>query len=248
MTLLKDQVALVTGGSRGIGRAACVELAKEGATVLINYVGNEAAAAETLKLVEDAGGKGHVMRFDVADADAVNEAFATIKKEHGGLAILVNNAGISKDGLTLRFKDEDWAKTLDTNLNGSFYCARAAVKLMSKARHGRIINITSVVGEAGNAGQIAYASAKAGMIGMTKTLAKEFASRTITCNAIAPGFIQTDMTDSLTDAQKEAAMDAIPLKSMGTGEDIANAVVFLASDKARYITGQVLGINGGMYM
>lgn len=248
MSLLQGQIALVTGGSRGIGRAASIELAKEGAIVLINYVGNEVAAKETQELVHEVGGTCHLMRFDVSDHVAVDAAFDTIKKDHGGLSILVNNAGVSKDGLMLRFKNEDWAKTIDTNLNGAFYCARAAVKLMSKARHGRIINISSVVGEAGNAGQVAYSAAKAGMIGMTKTLAKEFASRTITVNAISPGFIETDMTNALTDAQKEAALAAIPLKSMGTAFDIANAIVFLASDKARYITGQVIGINGGMYM
>lgn len=245
----EGKIAMVTGGSRGIGRAIAVELARGGATVAINYVGNEEAANAAAKAVEEAGGKApRVMKFDVSDAEAVDAAFAEIKAELGGLQILVNNAGISRDGLLLRFKNDDWDKTLQTNLSGSFYCARAAAKLMTKQRWGRIINISSVVGEAGNAGQVAYASAKAGVIGLTKTLAQELASRTITVNAVTPGFIETDMTDALTDAQKEAAMAHIPLKSMGSADDIAHAVAFLASEDARYITGQVLGVNGGMYM
>ena len=243
------KVALVTGASRGIGRAIAVELARGGATVALNYVGNEAAAKEAAAEVEAVSGTAPlVLKFDVSDSDAVDAAFATVKETLSGLHILVNNAGISRDGLLLRFKNEDWSQTLNTNLNGTFYCARAAAKLMTKQRWGRIINISSVVGEAGNAGQVAYSAAKAGVIGLTKTLAQELASRTITVNAVTPGFIETDMTDALTDAQKEAAMAHIPLKSMGRAEDIAAAVGFLASENARYITGQVLGVNGGMYM
>lgn len=246
---LKDKVAVVTGGSRGIGRGICIELAKLGAKVVINYAGNEVAAKETARLVLEAGGPEPViMGFDVSDAAAVDKAFDEVKTKLGGCHILVNNAGISKDGLLLRFKDDDWNKTLQTNLFGSFACARAASKLMTKQRWGRIINISSVVGESGNAGQVAYAAAKAGMIGLTKTLAQELASRNITVNAVTPGFIETDMTGALTDEQKKVIVDEIPLKSVGTVADVANAVAFLATDKARYITGHVLSVNGGMYM
>ncbi len=246
---LKDKVAVVTGGSRGIGRAICIELARLGARVVVNFAGNEAAAQETARLIVEAGGSEPLIKgFDVSDAAAVDKAFDEIKATLGGVHILVNNAGISKDGLLLRFKDDDWNKTLQTNLFGSFACARAAAKLMTKQRWGRIINITSVVGEGGNAGQVAYASAKAGLVGLTKTLAQELASRTITVNAVSPGFIETDMTANLSDELKKMMLDQIPLKSVGTATDVANAVAFLATDKARYITGHVLSVNGGMYM
>jgi 3-oxoacyl-[acyl-carrier protein] reductase len=246
---LSEKIALVTGASRGIGRAIACALADEGARVVINYAGNEAAAKETATLCAQRNGPAPVlMRFDVADSEAVDAALTKIKEDLGGLHVLVNNAGITKDMLLLRFKNEDWDKVLATNLSGAFYCARAAAKLMTKQRWGRIINISSVVGEAGNAGQVAYASAKAGMLGLTKSLARELASRSITVNAVTPGFIATDMTDGLTDDQKKLILEAIPLKEMGTPEDVANAVRFLATDDARYITGQVLGVNGGMYM
>jgi len=246
---LTDKIAVVTGGSRGIGRAICVELAKLGARVVINYAGNEAAAKETARLIVEAGGVApEIMCFDVSDAAAVDKAFDEVKTRIGGCHILVNNAGISKDGLLLRFKDDDWNKTLQTNLFGAFACTRAASKLMTKQRWGRIINISSVVGESGNAGQVAYAAAKAGMIGMTKTLAQELASRSITVNAVTPGFIETDMTAALTDEQKKSIVEQIPLKAIGSAQDIANAVAFLATDRARYITGHVLSVNGGMYM
>jgi 3-oxoacyl-[acyl-carrier protein] reductase len=246
---LTDKIAVVTGGSRGIGRSICVELAKLGARVVINYAGNEAAAKETARLIVEAGGvEPEIMCFDVSDAAAVDKAFDEVKTRIGGCHILVNNAGISKDGLLLRFKDDDWNKTLQTNLFGAFACTRAASKLMTKQRWGRIINISSVVGESGNAGQVAYAAAKAGMIGMTKTLAQELASRSITVNAVTPGFIETDMTAALTDEQKKNIVEQIPLKSIGSAQDIANAVAFLATDRARYITGHVLSVNGGMYM
>ncbi len=246
---LSDKVAVVTGGSRGIGRAICVELARLGAKVVVNYAGNEAAAQETARLIVDAGGAEPLLKaFDVSDAAAVDKAFDEVKAALGGVHILVNNAGVSKDGLLLRFKDDDWNKTLQTNLFGSFACARAASKLMTKQRWGRIINISSVVGESGNAGQVAYASAKAGLIGMTKTLAQELASRTITVNAVTPGYIETDMTAGLSDDVKKGMLDEIPLKSAGTAADVAHAVAFLATDRARYITGHVLSVNGGMYM
>jgi 3-oxoacyl-[acyl-carrier protein] reductase len=246
---LIDKVAVVTGASRGIGRAVAQQLAARGATVVINYAGNEAAANDTAAAIVAAGGKQPlVMKFDVSDRVAVDAAFDDIKAKLGTVHILVNNAGISRDGLLLRFKDDDWAITLQTNLTGSFYCARAVAKLMTKNRWGRIINISSVVGESGNAGQVAYASAKAGMIGMTKTLAQELASRTITVNAVAPGFIETDMTSALTDDQKKAVLEQVPLGSVGTAADVAHAVAFLASEEARYITGHVLSVNGGMYM
>ena len=248
--LLKDKVAVVTGGSRGIGRAICVALAKEGARVVVNYAGNEAAANETARLIKEVEGAAEpvIMGFDVADAAAVDKAFDEVKAKLGGLHVLVNNAGISKDGLLLRFKDDDWNKTLNTNLFGAFACARAASKLMTKQRWGRIINISSVNGESGNAGQVAYAAAKAGMIGMTKTLAQELASRSITVNCVTPGFIATDMTAALNDDQKKAILEQIPLKEIGSADDVAHAVAFLATDRARYITGHVLSVNGGMYM
>lgn len=249
MGQLTDKIALVTGGSRGIGRAIAVAFAKEGAKVVVNYAGNEAAANETARLITEAGGAEPVLkRFDVADREAVDKAFDEIKAELGGLHILVNNAGISKDGLLLRFKDDDWQKTLDTNLTGAFYCARAAAKLMTRQRYGRIINMSSVVGEAGNAGQVAYSAAKAGLLGLTKTLAQELASRTITVNAITPGYVETDMTAALPEGAHEHMLARIPLKSAGTPEDIAHAALFLASDGARYITGHALAVNGGMYM
>jgi 3-oxoacyl-[acyl-carrier protein] reductase len=244
---LAGKVALVTGGSRGIGRAICQKLAKKGAKVYVNYAGNEAAANETVTSITDAGGQAVPLKFDVANKDAVDAAFDQVKAE-GGLHVLVNNAGISKDGLLLRFKDDDWAQTIATNLTGSFHCARAGAKLMTKQRWGRIINISSVVGESGNAGQVAYASAKAGLIGLTKTLAQELASRSITVNAVTPGFIDTDMTAALNEEQRKAILAQIPLDSMGTADDVAHAVAFLATDKARYITGHVLAVNGGMYM
>ena len=249
MGQLNDKTALVTGASRGIGRAIAVELAREGARVIINYAGNEAAAQETARLVKEVGGAEPIlMKFDVSSQEQVDAAFDEIKTKHGGLHVLVNNAGISKDGLLLRFKQDDWLQTLGTNLTGAFHCARAGAKLMTKQRWGRIINISSVVGESGNAGQVAYAAAKAGLLGLTKTLAQELASRSITVNAVTPGFIDTDMTGALTDEQKARIKEQIPLGDVGKPEDVAHAVAFLATDKARYITGHVLSVNGGMYM
>jgi 3-oxoacyl-[acyl-carrier protein] reductase len=245
---LLNQVALVTGGSRGIGRAVCVELARQGAYVAINYRGGEDAANETLRICTEIGGQGEVCQFDVADSAAVTKYVDDLVARKGKLDILVNNAGISRDGLFVRMKDEDLQQTIATNLNGSFYAARIAAKYMMKARQGRIVNMSSVVGQAGNAGQASYVSSKAAVIGLTKSLALELASRNICVNAIAPGFIETDMTGALSEKQKTEHLGHIPLGSFGTPEDIAHAVVFLVSPGARYITGQVLGINGGMYM
>jgi 3-oxoacyl-[acyl-carrier protein] reductase len=248
MVETKRKIALVTGASRGIGRAIAVALARQGAYVLINYSSSPEAAQETLNEVRDVGGDGEVLKFAVQDSQAVENAFDGIKSRHGQLDILVNNAGISRDGLVLRMKDEEWLATLGVNLNGAFYCSRAAARLMLKAKSGRIINISSVVGEMGNAGQVPYVSSKAGLLGLTKALAKELASRSITVNAITPGFIETDMTAALDDKVRGEHMKAIPLGRYGKADEVANLTAFLASDAASYITGQVIGINGGMYM
>ncbi len=248
MSETKRRVALVTGASRGIGRSIAVGLAKHGAFVIVNYSSSPDAAKETLSAIREAGGDGELMQFPVQDSAAVEKAFDEIKAKHGQLDILVNNAGISRDGLLLRMKDEDWTQTLSVNLQGAFFCGRAAAKLMLKSRWGRIINISSVVGEMGNAGQVPYVSSKAGLIGMTKAMAKELASRNITVNAVAPGFIETDMTSALDEKVRAEHMKAIPLGRYGQAEEVAQLVAFLASDSAAYITGQTVGINGGMYM
>ncbi len=246
---LANKVALVTGGSRGIGRAIALALAKEGAHVVVNYAGNQAAAEETAKLITDVGGiSPMLLQFDVAQASQVDEGFAKIKEQLGTVHILVNNAGISKDGLLLRYKDDDWMQTINTNLSGTFYCARAAAKLMIKNRWGRIVNISSVVGETGNAGQVSYSAAKAGVLGMTKTLARELASRAITVNAVTPGYIETDMNSYFSDEIKKKMLEEIPLGHAGNADDIAAAVAFLVSEEARYITGHTLAVNGGMHM
>jgi 3-oxoacyl-[acyl-carrier protein] reductase len=247
---LEGRVALVTGGSRGIGRAICVGLAHRGAKVIVNYAGREDAARETASLVEAAGAKAAIAQFDVANGEQVTESIKAIGKDHGGLDILVNNAGVAINGLLLRFKDEQWDKVLDTNLAGAFHTARAAASLLLRAKeHGRIVNITSVVGESGNGGQVAYAASKAGLIGLTMTLAKELASRGVTCNAVSPGFIETDMTaEHLPEAQRAALLQQIPLSRIGSADDVAHAVAFLAGPEAAYITGQVLRVNGGMLM
>lgn len=243
---LSGKVALVTGGSRGIGRAVCVALAKAGARVIVNYAGNEAAAAETLKLVREAGSDGELLRFDVSDPEAVDAAIADAAKRHEGLHILVNNAGIAIDQLLIRIKPEELEKTMAVNVGGALWCSKAAIRLMMRKRYGRVINLTSIVGEAGNAGQAVYSASKAGIIGLTKTLAREYASRGVTVNAVAPGFIETDMTSSLPDKVKEDAIAQTPLGRMGSPEDIAHAVLYLASEEAGFITGHVLRVNGGM--
>ena len=246
--LLTDKTAVVTGGSRGIGRAIAVALAAEGAKVAVIYAGNAAAAEETLSLIKEQGGEAVAMQCDVADDAAVSDMINAVKEQFGSVDILVNNAGITRDGLLMRMKEGDWQAVLDTNLTGVFHCTKAVTKLMMKQRSGAIINITSVVGQTGNAGQANYAAAKAGMIGFTKSVAKELASRGIRVNAVAPGIIDTDMTAVLSDAVKEDMLKSIPLGRVAQPEEVAKAVVFLASDNASYITGQVLNVDGGMVM
>lgn len=246
--LLTDKTAVVTGGSRGIGRAIAVSLAAEGAKVAVIYAGNAAAAEETLSLIKEQGGEAVAMQCDVADDAAVSDMINAVKEQFGSVDILVNNAGITRDGLLMRMKEGDWQAVLDTNLTGVFHCTKAVTKLMMKQRSGAIINITSVVGQTGNAGQANYAAAKAGMIGFTKSVAKELASRGIRVNAVAPGCIDTDMTAVLSSAVKEDMLKSIPLGRVAQPEEVAKAVVFLASDNASYITGQVLNVDGGMVM
>ena len=246
--LLDGKTALVTGASRGIGRAIALRLAAEGARVAINYAGNVKAAEEVKAAIEAAGGTAILCQADISDSAAVEAMVADVVKEFGAIDILVNNAGITRDTLLMRMKDEDFAKVLDTNLKGVFYCTKAVSKLMMKKRSGRIVNMASVVGLVGNAGQTNYAAAKAGVIGFSKSAAKELASRGITVNVVAPGFIGTDMTAVLPEAVKEKTLAGIPLGKMGEPEDVANAVLFLASDQASYITGQVVNVDGGMVM
>lgn len=245
---LEGKVALITGGSRGIGRAIALRLAQEGAFVYINFQTNEAAAIDTLKSVEDAGGRGKMIQCDVSDFQAVQVMIKTVIHENGKLDILVNNAGITIDSIMARAKERDWDRMMNTNLKGTFNCCQAVTRQMMKQRWGRIINITSVVAQAGNAGQAGYASSKAGIIGLTKSLAKELGSRNICINAIAPGFIETDMIQALTAADKQMIKDQIPLGRFGKPEDVSSMVSFLASEDASYMTGQVIGINGGLYI
>ena len=246
--LLEGKVALVTGASRGIGRAIALKLAAEGAKVAVNYAGNVEGANEVKKAIEDAGGEAVVIGADVSKSDDAEKMVNEVAEKFGGIDILVNNAGITRDGLLARMKNEDFDAVIDTNLKGVFYTARAAAKIMMKARKGRIINMASVVGIIGNAGQANYSAAKAGVIGFTKTVAKELAGRGITVNAIAPGFIETDMTAVVPEKAKDAMLQSIPVKRAGKPEDVANAVLFLASDMSSYITGQVLNVDGGMVM
>jgi len=238
----------VTGAARGIGRAIALALAQPGMMIYINDVANLDEAALTQKGVEEKGAKARVVSFNVADAGAVPQAFDDIIKESGRLDILVNNAGITRDNLIVRLKEAEWDQVLDVNLKGAYNCIRAAGKPMIKQRYGRIINIASVVGVMGNPGQANYAASKAGLIGLTKTVARELASRHITVNAVAPGFIQTEMTASLPEKTRAEMLAQIPLSRFGTPEEVAQAVVFLASDTAAYITGQVIHVNGGMLM
>ncbi|MCP3852733.1 MAG: 3-oxoacyl-[acyl-carrier-protein] reductase [Gammaproteobacteria bacterium] len=246
--MLNGKIALVTGGSRGIGRAISLKLASLGAVIGINYVSNPTAAEETLALVEKQGGKGFLTPFNVADANTVQKAVKKIIDSHGAIDILVNNAGITRDGLMARMKEADWDSVLDTNLKGAFNCSKAVMRSMMKKRAGRIINISSVIGFLGNGGQVNYAAAKAGLVGLTKSVSRELATRNVTVNCVAPGYIVTDMTDNLDEEIQQAIQAQIPLGRLGQPEDVASSVAFLASDEAGYLTGQTLHVNGGMYM
>ncbi|SFL87831.1 3-oxoacyl-[acyl-carrier-protein] reductase [Pelosinus propionicus] len=245
---LDGKVAIITGASRGIGRSVAIELAKLGAKVVINYAGNEAAAEEVKNIIVAAGGQGIVVKADVGDVEAVDAMVKETINTFGKIDILVNNAGITRDNLLMRMKEEDWDAVMNINLKGVFVCTKAVSRIMMKQKSGKIINMTSVVGLMGNAGQANYAAAKAGVIGFTKSMAKELASRGITVNAIAPGFISTDMTAVLSDQVKTELTEKIPAGRLGSPEDVAAAVTFLASDSANYITGQTLNVDGGMLM
>lgn len=243
----KKGLAIVTGGSRGIGRAICEQLAQDGYDIVFNYRSGEAAALETKQACEQHGARVIMLQADISKSEECQRLVAAaLEAGNGAIDVLVNNAGVTKDGMLVRMKDEDLDYVLDTNLKGTFYMMREVSKVMLKKRSGRIINMSSVVGILGNAGQVNYSASKAGVIGMTKSLARELASRKVTVNAIAPGMIETDMTTAIPDAAKEAILKGIPMGTMGTPEDIANAVSFLASEKAGYITGQVLCVDGGM--
>lgn len=247
MDNLKGKIALITGGSRGIGKSIAKRLASQGATVVINYTQNDAAAENTIKEIEESGGAAFTSKFDVADFDVVHEEVDKIIEKFGGLHILINNAGITQDTLLMRMKEEDWDDVISINLKGIFNCTKAVTRNMFKQREGRIVNLTSVVGEMGNAGQTNYAASKAGIIGFTKACAREMAPRGITVNAVSPGFIKTDITDQLPEDLRKDYISRIPLNRFGTPEDIAGAVAFLVSNDATYITGEVFRVNGGIY-
>lgn len=246
--MLTGKVALVTGASGGIGKAIAIAYAKAGATVAVHYHGNEQKAQAVKEEIEQMGGLAEIFRCDVADFDACGELIKTVKKTFGRIDILVNNAGITRDGLVMAMKEEDFDDVIHTNLKGCFSCIRFATRIMMKQRYGKIINITSVSGVAGNAGQANYSASKAGIIGLTKSVAKELASRNVTVNAIAPGFVETEMTKVLSDEVKEAGKKQIPMGRFAQPEDIANAALFLGSDLSSYVTGQVLLVDGGMVM
>ncbi len=243
---LNGKNALVTGGSRGIGRAICLRLAEMGAYVAINYASNEDAAKAVLKEIEANGGNGCLLPFDVSDKTSTKEAISGFIKEKGPIQVLVNNAGITKDGLMVRMKEDDWDRVISVNLKGAFNCIQACAMAMMKTKWGRIVNIGSVVGTTGNVGQANYAASKAGLEGLTKTVAKELATRGITVNLVAPGFIETDMTEVLPEDIKERLLNEIPLGRMGSAKEVADAVAFLASPNASYITGHTLHVNGGL--
>ena len=246
--MLKGYTALVTGASRGIGRAIAVKLAANGAEVIVNYCGNKAAAEEVVREIRDFGGRAVSICADVSSIEAVNKMFAEIKNDFGSLDILVNNAGITCDSLLLRMKEEDWDKVLHTNLTGTFNCTKAALKLILKSDNGSIVNISSVVGQTGNPGQCNYGAAKAGILGFTKSLAREVAGKKIRVNAVAPGFIDTDMTSVLPEEVRQKLKEQIPMGRLGSPEDVANAVLFLTLPSSRYITGQTINVDGGMVM
>lgn len=244
---MAHRIAFITGASRGIGRACAFALSSAGAKVVLAARQVEVLEAVATE-IRAAGGDAYVVGIDLASQDSIKEAFSKASKEFGRIDILINNAGVTRDGLALRMKRDDWDTVIATNLSGSFFCIQQVLPGMVRERWGRIVNITSVVGESGNAGQANYAASKAGLIGLTKSLAQELASRNITVNAVAPGFVETDMTASLSDELKAKITESVPLKRIGRPEDIAAAVKFLASDEASYITGHVLDVNGGMYM
>lgn len=246
--MLTGKIAVVTGASRGIGREIAVTLASKGATVVVNYNGSAAKAEEVVKAIEAAGGKAEAVQCNVSDYEKAAELMDYVVKQYGRVDILVNNAGITRDNLLMKMSEEDFDAVLNTNLKGAFNCVRHVARQMLKQKAGRIINISSVSGVLGNAGQANYCASKAGLIGLTKSVARELASRGITVNAVAPGFIDTEMTQVLPDAVKVAATEQIPMKHFGETKDIANTVAFLASEDARYITGQVISVDGGMAM
>ncbi|MFD1850415.1 3-oxoacyl-[acyl-carrier-protein] reductase [Oceanobacillus bengalensis] len=246
--MLTGQNALVTGASRGIGRAIAIELASQGANVAVNYAGSEQKAQAVVEEIEKLGVKAFKIQADVANESDVKAMMKEVVSQFGSLDILVNNAGITRDNLLMRMKEEEFDQVINTNLKGVFVCTKAVTRQMMKQRAGRIINVASIVGVAGNPGQANYVAAKAGVIGLTKTTAKELASRNILVNAVAPGFIATDMTDELTDEQRQGTLDMIPLAKLGQPEDVARVVRFLASEDANYITGQTIHIDGGMVM
>ena len=246
--LLENKIAVVTGAGRGIGRGIALALAREGAMVVVNYNGSKDRAEEVVRTIEEAGGKATAVQCNISDFEAAKEFFANVVKEYGKIDILVNNAGITKDNLMMKMSEEEFQSVIQTNLAGTFHGVKFVTRPMMKQRQGRIINIASVAGVIGNMGQANYSASKAGVIGLTKAAAKELASRNITVNAVAPGFVATEMTDVLSDSVKEAAVATIPLGRFGEVEDIAETVVFLASDKAKYITGQVICVDGGIAM
>lgn len=246
--MLEGRVAVVTGASRGIGREVALILAKYGADVVVNYNGSEEKAKEVVAEIETLGRKAIAIKASVSSMDEVSQMIDETVEKFGKIDILVNNAGITKDNLVLKMTEDDFDAVIDTNLKGTFLCMKQVYRLMMKQRYGRIINMSSVIGVSGNAGQVNYAASKAGVIGMTKSLARELGTRGVTVNAIAPGFIETEMTEVLSDKVKQEIEGQIPLKRMGQVQDVAEAVAFLASDKAAYITGQVLHVDGGMVM
>ncbi|TCT26806.1 3-oxoacyl-[acyl-carrier-protein] reductase [Melghiribacillus thermohalophilus] len=246
--MLKGKAALVTGASRGIGRAIALELAKAGAKVAVNYAGSEKKAQEVVDQIRQSGGEAFKIQANVASSDEVTGMVKEVVKQFGSLDILVNNAGITRDNLLMRMKEEEFDQVIDTNLKGVFLCTKAVTRQMMRQKSGRIINIASIVGVAGNPGQANYVAAKAGVIGLTKTTARELASRNILVNAVAPGFITTDMTDQLPEEAKEEMLAQIPLNRLGKPEDVSSVVRFLASDDAGYMTGQTLHVDGGMVM